>query len=231
MRQKTGSPSLAYVPPDADYRELVRAAEFCKACPLYKRATQTVFGEGLLDAPLFLIGEQPGDQEDKQGHPFVGPAGRVLDAALAEAEISRDQVYVTNAVKHFKWEPRGKRRMHSKPNAAEIDACNGWLQAEVELVRPQVIVCLGATAAQTLLGRTFRITKSRGEPIRGEPWAPYIIATYHPSALLRMIDDREAYLKAKSELTHDLVVARSLVTFRRTHGRPATALRRGRPHP
>lgn len=219
MREKPPSPSLAYIPPDASYGELVRAASFCKACPLYKRATQTVFGEGPIGAPLFLVGEQPGDQEDKQGHPFVGPAGRVLDAALEAAEIPRDQVYVTNVVKHFKWEPRGKRRMHSKPNAMEIDACNGWLRAEVELIEPQIIVCLGATAAQAFLGRSFRLTKSRGEPMRGHAFnwsAEHIIATYHPSALLRMMDDREAYLEAKSELAHDLAVARSLVTFRRT---------------
>jgi uracil-DNA glycosylase len=229
MREETSSASLAYVPPDADYSELVRAARSCKACDLYKRATQTVFGEGPVGAPLFLVGEQPGDQEDKQGHPFVGPAGRVLDAALEAASISRDQVYLTNVVKHFKWEPRGKRRLHSKPNVAEIDACKGWLQAEVELVDPQVIVCLGATAAQVFLGRDFKITRSRGEPRDGAPWADYILATYHPSALLRMLRDPEAYAKAKDELTHDLSVARSLITFRKTRGRPATALRHARP--
>ncbi|MBX3263138.1 MAG: UdgX family uracil-DNA binding protein, partial [Labilithrix sp.] len=172
--------------------------------------------------------EQPGDQEDKRGHPFVGPAGRVLDAALEAASIPRDQVYVTNVVKHFKWEPRGKRRLHAKPNAAEIDACNGWLQAEIRLVRPDVIVCLGATAAQAFLGRKFSVTRSRGEPLDGAPWASHIVATYHPSALLRRIEQPDVYERTKRELSHDLAVAASLVRFRRTRGLVATPLRR--PH-
>ncbi len=230
MLDKKPSASLAWIPPDADLEELARAARSCRACHLYERATQTVFGEGPAPAPLFLVGEQPGDQEDKRGRPFVGPAGRVLDEALETASISRDQVYVTNVVKHFKWEPRGKRRMHSKPNAAEIAACNGWLQAEVELVRPEVIVCLGATAAQTFLGRRFSVTKMRGQPLDGAPWAPHILATYHPSALLRMIEDRDAYEKAKRELADDLATAASLVAYRRTRARPATRPRRGRVH-
>jgi DNA polymerase len=208
------SPSLAYVPPHAAYDDLVRASKRCEACPLYKNATQTVFGEGPVGAPIVFVGEQPGDQEDRQGHPFVGPAGRMLDRALADVGIPRDQVYVTNAVKHFKWEPRGKRRLHSKPNALEIDACHGWLEAELALVRPVVIVCLGATAAQAFLGRAFKITQHRGELLDGAPWAPYLLATYHPSALLRMIRD-PAYPKAKSEFDSDLRTATSLVTFHR----------------
>lgn len=231
MRHPNPSASLAYVPPDAkELEELSQAAHGCKACHLYERATQTVFGEGPVPAPLLLVGEQPGDQEDKQGHPFVGPAGRVLDAALEAANIPRDQVFVTNAVKHFKWEPRGKRRLHSKPNAVEIHACNGWLQAEVRLVRPRVIVCLGATAAQTFLGRKFRLTEHRGEPLDGGPWSLYILATFHPSALLRMMADRAAYEEAKNAFARDLTTARSLVTFRRTQGSVATALKHALPH-
>jgi DNA polymerase len=231
MRSVSPSASLAYVPTDADeLEELSHAARGCKACPLYERATQTVFGEGPTPAPLLFVGEQPGDQEDKQGHPFVGPAGRVLDAALEDANIPRDQIFVTNAVKHFKWEPRGKRRLHSRPNAAEVHACNGWLQAEVRLVQPRAIVCLGATAAQALLGRKFRLTEHRGERLDGAPWAPYIVATLHPSALLRMMSDRAAYEREKDAFVRDLEAARSLVTFRRTRGRIATALEHARRH-
>jgi DNA polymerase len=169
-----------------------------------------VFGEGAVPAALMLVGEQPGDQEDQQGRPFVGPAGRVLEAALEAAHVPRDEVYVTNAVKHFKWEPRGKRRLHAKPNVMEIEACAGWLHAELGLVHPHVIVCLGATAAQAFLGRKFSITKSRGEVFPGAPWAEHVIATYHPSALLRMRGDEEAYQAAKRELIADLRRAASL---------------------
>jgi uracil-DNA glycosylase family 4 len=154
-----------------------------------------------------------------------------VGTALDDANILRDQVFVTNAVKHFKWEPRGKRRLHSKPNAAEVHACNGWLEAEIRLVRPRVIVCLGATAAQAFLGRKFRLTEHRGEALDGAPWAPYIVATLHPSALLRMMSDREAYEEEKDAFVRDLEAARSLVTFRRTRGRIATALKHARPHP
>jgi DNA polymerase len=213
MLTKKVSPSLAYVPPHPTYGELVRASKGCEACHLYKNATQTVFGEGPVPSPMVFVGEQPGDQEDLKGHPFVGPAGRVFDAALGKAGIPRDQVYVTNAVKHFKWEPRGKRRMHSKPNAMEIHACHGWLEAELALVKPQVIVCLGATAAQAFMGRTFKITQSRGEVLDGAPWAPHLVATYHPSALLRMIRDEEQYARAKAEFESDLHEAGALVTF------------------
>jgi DNA polymerase len=215
MKTPQPSPSLAFLPrAPLAYEKLVRAAKGCKACHLYENATQAVFGEGPAPAPLLFVGEQPGDQEDQQGHPFVGPAGRVLDAALEHAEIPRDQVYVTNAVKHFKWEPRGKRRMHAKPNAMEIHACHGWLEAELALVKPQVIVCLGATAAQAFLGKTFRVTQHRGELLDGDPWAPHLLATYHPSALLRMMRDDEAYAKAKAEFEGDLRKAGDAVSFR-----------------
>jgi DNA polymerase len=164
------------------------AARECRACDLWKLGTQTVFGEGPQTADLVLVGEQPGDQEDRTGRPFVGPAGRLLDRALADAGIDRSRVYVTNVVKHFKWEPRGKRRIHKKPNAAEIAACRPWLDVELALVRPRAIVCLGATAAQALLGRGFRITRDRGMFV-SSPLAPLVLATVHPSSLLRAPDE------------------------------------------
>ncbi len=160
----------------------------CKACHLWERATQTVFGEGAARAVIMLVGEQPGNEEDLSGRPFVGPAGRLLDSALAGAGIDRSAAYVTNVVKHFKWEPRGKRRIHSKPNATEIAACLPWLEAELEAVQPRVLVCLGATAAQALLGRTFRVTQHRGELIES-PLAPKVMATVHPSSILRAPDE------------------------------------------
>jgi DNA polymerase len=160
----------------------------CKACDLYKRGTQTVFGEGPRKAEVMLVGEQPGDAEDLAGHPFVGPAGKLLDRALAEAGIDRSLVYVTNVVKHFKWEPRGKRRIHAKPNAAEINACRPWLETEIALVKPRVLVCLGATAAQALLGRTFKVSRQRGEFVPSS-LAPLATATVHPSSILRAPDD------------------------------------------
>ena len=150
---------------------LREAAADCRACPLWKVGTQTVFGEGPRAADLMLVGEQPGDREDREGRPFVGPAGRLLDQALEEAGIDRTRVYVTNAVKHFKWTARGKRRIHAKPNWSEVAACRPWLDSELEVVRPDVLVCLGATAAQALLGRTFRVTKQRGEPVESESGA------------------------------------------------------------
>lgn len=174
--------------PDRPTLPRVRAAaKRCTACHLYQRATQTVFGEGAPDAALMLVGEQPGDAEDLAGHPFVGPAGRLLDRALEAAGIDRSRVYVTNVVKHFKWEPRGKRRIHKKPNAAETAACRPWLDVEIALVKPRVIVCLGATAAQALLGRQFKVTRSRGKLIES-PLAPFVLATVHPSSLLRAPD-------------------------------------------
>ena len=187
------------------------AAE-CKACDLWKTGTQTVFGEGAETAELMLVGEQPGDKEDLAGRPFVGPAGRILDQALEEAGIDRSRVYVTNAVKHFKWEPRGKRRLHKRPDATEIAACRPWLDREIELVQPRVVVCLGATAAQALLGRTFKVTKQRGE-LFPQPAGHVITATVHPSSILRAPDaaSRESEMAAFIE---DLrLVNRQLQTY------------------
>ena len=181
--------SVADLLPDRLSIPTVRAAaQDCRACDLWKRGTQTVFGEGPKKAALMLVGEQPGDQEDLAGHPFVGPAGKLLDRALAEAGIDRSTVYVTNVVKHFKWEPRGKRRIHKKPNAGEITACRPWLETEIALVKPRAIVCLGATAAQALLGKGFKVTAHRGAPV-SSPLAPLVMATVHPSSLLRAPDD------------------------------------------
>jgi DNA polymerase len=174
--------------PAGTLEQLGRAAKGCTACPLFERGTQTVFGEGPAPARMLLVGEQPGDAEDIAGRPFVGPAGRLLDRALEAAGIDRSRVYVTNAVKHFKWVPRGKRRIHSKPNAMEIQACFPWLEAEIQAVQPTIVVALGATAAQALLGRSFRVTKQRGVAF-ASPLGPQVVATVHPSALLRAPDD------------------------------------------
>jgi uracil-DNA glycosylase len=180
------------VPDRPTLKKLREAACSCKACPLWETGTQTVFGEGSQSAEIVFVGEQPGDEEDKSGRPFVGPAGRLLDKALAEAGIDRKLAYVTNVVKHFKWQPRGKRRLHQKPNAAEVAACRPWLDAELELLKPKVLVCLGATAAQALLGRQFRVSKDRGVPVESD-LAPVVMATVHPSSILRS-DDREQEL-------------------------------------
>jgi DNA polymerase len=166
------------------------AAAHCQACDLYKNATQTVFGEGKRTAKVVFVGEQPGDKEDTAGRPFVGPAGAVLDEAMDAAGIDRDTVYVTNAVKHFKWKPVGKRRLHEKPNRSEVAACKLWLEAEIRILRPQVIVCLGATAAQALISPTFKVTKERGKLIPSA-LAPHVMATVHPSSILRAPDERE----------------------------------------
>src|SRR5213079_3099302 len=173
----------APVPETNSLAKVAAAAKECTACPLYKKATQTVFGQGPKHAAMFMIGEQPGDYEDVAGKPFVGPAGKILDRALEEAGINRDEVYVTNAVKHFKWEPCGKRRIHQKPNSREIAACRPWLEAELRLVRPEVLVCLGATAAQAVFGPSFRVTRDRGKILESEI-APKVLATVHPSSLL-----------------------------------------------
>jgi DNA polymerase len=178
------------VPEPASLEALRKSAARCRDCPLWENATQTVFGEGDAHAKLMLVGEQPGDVEDKTGHPFVGPAGQVLDKALSEAGIDRARVYVTNAVKHFKWEPRGKRRLHKTPAQREIAACHQWLEREIAAVQPRLIVCLGATAAKALLGPAFRITKSRGE-LQRTAGLPPILATYHPSYLLRVADPED----------------------------------------
>ena len=182
------------VPVRPSLPKLRKAAAGCKACPLWKTGTQTVFGEGAAKAEVVFVGEQPGDVEDKAGKPFVGPAGKLFDRALEEAGIDRSLAYVTNAVKHFKWEPRGKRRIHQKPNWSEITACRPWLDAELGVVKPRVLTCLGATAAQALLGKQFRVTKQRGQPVESE-LAPVVIATIHPSAILRA-EDRDAELAA-----------------------------------
>ena len=183
-----GEPVPELLPDAPTLPEVRDISRGCKACDLYKRGTQTVFGEGPARAEIMMVGEQPGDAEDIAGHPFVGPAGRLLDKALAEAGIDRSRVYVTNVVKHFKWEPRGKRRIHAKPNAAEIGACRPWLETEIALVKPRVLVCLGATAAQALLGRAFKVTKQRGEFV-ASALAPLATATVHPSSILRAPDD------------------------------------------
>ncbi len=169
------------------------AAALCRACPLWRRGTQTVFGEGSRSARIVLVGEQPGDKEDLAGRPFVGPAGKLLDRALDAARIARDDVYVTNVVKHFKWTPRGKRRIHQKPTANEVRACRPWLDAELALLRPDALVCLGATAAQALLGRAFRVSEQRGAWVASD-LAPHVMATLHPAALLRRVEaeQREA---------------------------------------
>jgi uracil-DNA glycosylase family protein len=181
-------PATELLPVHPTIPSLQKAAKNCRACDLWERGTQTVFGEGGSHARVVFVGEQPGDKEDLEGKPFVGPAGGLLDKALVEAGIDRTKVYVTNAVKHFKWEPRGKRRIHKKPNAVEIAACRPWLDAEIAVLKPKVVVCLGATAAQALLGRDFRVTQHRGEFIES-PIAPYVMATVHPSSILRAPDD------------------------------------------
>jgi uracil-DNA glycosylase len=199
------------IPARPTLKSVREAAKDCRACDLWKLGTQTVFGEGPRKADLMLIGEQPGDAEDLSGHPFVGPAGKLLERALADAGIDRGGVYLTNVVKHFKWEPRGKRRIHKKPRASEIGACRPWLDAEIALVKPRVIVCLGATAAQALLGSGFKVTKHRGTFV-ASPLAPRVLATVHPSAILRAPDD-EARQQGMKGLTNDLrAAARALLS-------------------
>jgi uracil-DNA glycosylase len=184
-------------------------AAHCRACPLWRNATQTVFGEGPASARMLFVGEQPGDVEDREGRPFVGPAGRIFDEAIAEAGIERGDVYVTNAVKHFKWQPRGKRRIHQKPTAAEVTACRQWLDGELDAVAPEVLVALGATAAQGLLGSSFRVTKERGVSVESD-LVPNVLATVHPSSILRAPDEaarREAY----TAFVDDLKAAKALL--------------------
>ena len=180
-------PTESFLPGNLTVRSLQRASKGCRGCPLYLGATQTVFGEGPADARVMLVGEQPGDREDLEGHPFVGPAGKLLDRALEAAGLARRSVYVTNAVKHFHFEPRGKFRLHKRPPATAVKACRPWLASEVEVLKPRVVVLLGATAAQAILGASFRVTRERGKVITGSI-APAVIATLHPSALLRMPD-------------------------------------------
>ena len=185
---RPGQPVSALLPARPALSSVREIAAKCKACDLYKRATQTVFGEGPRKAAVMLVGEQPGDAEDVAGHPFVGPAGKLLDRALDEAGIDRRLVYVTNVVKHFKWEPRGKRRIHARPTAGEIGACRPWLETEIALVKPRVLVCLGATSAQALLGKSFKVSRQRGEFVESS-LAPLVTATVHPSSILRAPDE------------------------------------------
>jgi uracil-DNA glycosylase len=194
-----------FVPPTRSIRTLREAAAHCQGCELFRRATQTVFGEGPARAKLMLVGETPGDREDIEGRPFVGAAGRLLNEGLAAVDIDRDSVYVTNAVKHFKWTPRGRRRLHAKPSAREISACRSWLDAEISVVGPRLIVCLGATAAQALLGRQFRVTRERGKLLTREGGME-VLATYHPSAVLRA-PEGAAREQMRREFLGDLKVA------------------------
>src|SRR2546429_3446254 len=195
-KDKSKSSAEEFFPERKSLKAFREADADCKACDLWKRGTQTVFGEGARHAEIVFVGEQPGNEEDLAGQPFVGPAGRLLDDALLEAGIDRAKTYVTNVVKHFKWEPRGKRRIHKKPNAGEVAACRPWLEAEISLVKPKVIVCLGATAAQALLGPQFRVSKQRGQFIEST-LAPYIVATVHPSSILRAPDDETRRLERR----------------------------------
>jgi DNA polymerase len=195
----------APVPEIESLEEIAAAAKSCTACPLYRRATQTVFGEGPKRAAMMMIGEQPGDSEDLAGKPFVGPAGKMLDRALADIGIDRQQVYVTNTVKHFKWEPRGKRRIHQKPSARDIAACRPWMEAELRLVEPKVLVCLGSTAAQAIFGPSFRVTRQRGQ-VLPSPFSSKTVVTVHPSSLLRQPDE-ETQEREYALFVNDLRVA------------------------
>jgi uracil-DNA glycosylase family protein len=199
---KTARP---FVPASRQLPALRKAAEGCRGCDLYKRATQVVFGAGSRQARLLLVGEQPGDREDLEGKPFVGPAGALLTKALEDADIDPAHTYITNAVKHFSWEPRGKRRIHKKPRASEVRACRPWLEAELEAIRPDVIVCLGATASQSLLGSSFKLTAHRGQVLES-PFAGGVVATIHPSSILRAPDSESRRLAYES-LVADLKVA------------------------
>lgn len=198
----TKTSAAQYLPNKTTLKALREAVECCQGCELYRDATQAVFGSGPPNAEVMMIGEIPGDEEDQRGLPFVGPAGSLLRGAMGEAKLSVDEVYMTNAVKHFRWEPRGKHRIHKKPASSHIRACRPWLEAEIEVIAPRIIVCLGATAAQALLGSAFRVTRQRGKFLKN-PWAPRLLATYHPSAILRSpdeIDRRQKY----EEFVNDL---------------------------
>ncbi len=213
MAKKPINDAADLIPDRATLDKIRAAAKYCEACDLWRRATQTVCGEGTTNAELMFVGEQPGNEEDLSGHPFVGPAGKLLDRALADAGIDRSTVYVTNVVKHFKWEPRGKRRIHEKPNASEIAACRPWLDAEIALVKPRAIVCLGATAAQALLGRQFKVTAHRGAFITS-PLAPFVLATVHPSSILRAPDGEARRLEMR-RFTDDLRIVATALSSRR----------------
>ena len=203
--------ALDFFPAKINFKSLKEASETCRGCDLYKLGTQTIFGEGSVPSDLMFVGEVPGDEEDLKGRPFVGPAGRLFDKALEEAGIERKDAYVTNVVKHFKWKPspRGKRRLHEKPNASEIRACSPWLAAEIKVVHPRIIVCLGATAAQALLGKDFRVTKMRGQWVESEH-AEKTIATLHPSAILRAPDPEIREQQYRDFVGDLIVIAREL---------------------
>lgn len=202
MTRRRVDDALGYLPESRSISKLRSAAQSCQACDLYRHATQAVFGAGPVSASIVFIGEQPGNEEDLQGRPFVGPAGKLLDRALEDAGIERTDVYVTNVVKHFKFEERGKRRIHKKPNGSEIEACHPWLEAEILLIKPKMIVCLGATAAQAILGRAYRLTQQRGT-FTPHAWAPNVTATIHPSAILR-VPDKEQRHRQYQDLVADL---------------------------
>ncbi|HKB79735.1 MAG TPA: UdgX family uracil-DNA binding protein [Thermoanaerobaculia bacterium] len=213
------------IPPHPTVRKLQEAAKECRACDLWKRATQTVFGEGKRTSTVMFIGEQPGNSEDLDGRPFVGPAGGLLDRALDEAGIDRSNVYVTNVVKHFKWEPRGKRRIHKKPNAAEIRACRPWLQAEIDVVKPRAIVCLGSTAAQAVIGPKFRVSTQRATFV-DSPLAPLVTATVHPSSILRAPTDAQRHEEMARFVADLKTIKRAIERGRRGATSAAGAARR-----
>ena len=212
MARQSGSEpvsALQFLPARLSMSSLREAAQDCQGCPLFQNATQTVFGQGRPDARIFLVGEQPGNDEDRQGKPFVGPAGRILDEALATASIDRADAYVTNVVKHFKWEAKGKRRMHKKPSAREIAACLPWLEKEIEFIKPEVLVCLGATAAQTLLGRDFKVSVQRGRVVPSK-FAKHALATVHPSSILRQPTSEDRH-RAMDQFVADMKVVAGLL--------------------
>ncbi len=220
-----------FLPARLSLPTLKTAAATCRGCHLYQRGTQTVFGQGPASARVIFVGEQPGDREDQTGRPFIGPGGNVLNSILDKVGIDRAGVYVTNAVKHFRWEPRGKRRIHSKPNSRQVAACKPWLKAEVEVIKPDVLVLLGATAAHAVMGPGFKVTHHRGQPIEGNPWAPCIIATVHPSALLRA-PDADARHEAFRLFEQDLrTVKQQLNKLQNPKRKPRHARRTNQPHP
>ena len=208
------SSAAPYIPEKPTLRTLRDAVQGCRGCDLYAHATQAVFGEGPRASQIVFVGEQPGDEEDRKGRPFVGPAGKLLDRGLADAAIDRSLVYVTNAVKHFKFEERGKRRLHKKPNGLEIKACRPWLEAELNLLQPEILVCLGATAAQTIFGSAYRLTKERGRFVENS-WAPHVTSTVHPSAILRAPDEQQRHVEYQKFVDDLKKVQRLWQTVRR----------------